>query len=166
MALLPVLCDHHRGPQPAQRGHHHVAVLDADLEGGVGQAEALAVGDAEKARRFRRLRRACLRRATAARLAAREVEEREAAAGRRLARQRAAHHQLGVVGMRADPGDVEGVHGAILARPSQRQPQPIAAGVASAVPDFVARLAGSARSAWYAAVRGARARAAEAPDRR
>ena len=71
-------------------------------EAAVRQAERLAVRDAQDARRLRGLGRARLGRAAAAALAARQVHQRDAPAARRLARERPAHDELGVVGMRAD----------------------------------------------------------------
>ena len=95
-------------------GAWQVVVLSTAVGLVLGQAQALAVGHPEDARGRRRLLRPRLRRPAAAGLAAREVDEGHAPSGRGLARHRAAHDQLRVVRVRAEPRDVEGVHAAIL----------------------------------------------------
>src|SRR6266545_898523 len=72
------------------------------------------MADAEDSRRLRRFGRADLGRAAAAVLAPREVDERDFPARRRLAGEGPAHHELRVVRMGAEPGDVEGVHPRIV----------------------------------------------------
>jgi hypothetical protein len=66
------------------------------------------MGDAQDARGIRRLDGARLRRAAAAALTAGQVHQGDTSAAGRLLGEGAAHDELGIVGMRADAGDVEG----------------------------------------------------------
>ncbi len=111
MALLPVLEQHDARPQPPEHAHQRRPSGRAAPSGRCPAAGASRGarrrGSAPPPRPRRPASRACRGVPLSPRVRSTIATRRPR---RDLARQRAAHDDLGVVGMRADRGDVEGIH--------------------------------------------------------